>query len=172
MTRSKTKTKSKNSGNLTFLELKSNRKVHSSKHIANYYKDADGVIIPAESTMVNILVQQVENYGLLYAIKVLEHEVGESDDEEMYRFFQISKKLFDKPEEEKRKIGENVFLSMEDGGGSNEIPIEFLVDAVLQDSTWNHRADRMIILTNTALLQNEHTIASVSYTHLTLPTKA
>ena len=161
MTRSKTKAKSKNSGNLTFLELKSNRKVHSSKHIANYYKEVDGVILPAENTMVNILVQQVENYGLLYAIKVLEHEVGESDDEEMYRFYQISKKLFDKPEEEERKFKDNVFLSMEDGGGSNEIPIEFLVDAVLQDSIWHRQADRMIVLTNTALLQNENTKALV-----------
>ena len=104
MTRSKTKIKSKNSGNLTFLELKHNRKLQSSKHIANYYKDIDGVILPAESTLVNILVQQVETYGLIYAIQVLEHEVGESDNEEMYRFYQISKKLFDKPEEEERKF--------------------------------------------------------------------
>ena len=161
MTRSKTKIKSKNSGNLTFLELKHNRKLQSSKHIANYYKDIDGVILPAESTLVNILVQQVETYGLIYAIQVLEHEVGESDNEEMYRFYQTSKKLFDKPEEEDWKYKDNIYLSFEDGGGSNEIPIEFLVDAAVQDKIWHRQADRTILLTNTALLQNDNTRALV-----------
>ena len=45
MTRSNSKIKSsKNSGNLTFLGLKNkNQNKYGSKHIANYYKDAEGL---------------------------------------------------------------------------------------------------------------------------------
>ena len=67
MTRSKSKIKSsKSSGNLTFLGLKNkNQNKYGSKHIANYYKEVDGVIQLADSTLINILVHQVENYGLI-----------------------------------------------------------------------------------------------------------
>ena len=159
MTRSKSKIKSsKSSGNLTFLGLKNkNQNKYGSKHIANYYKDVDGVIQLADSTLINILVHQVENYGLIYAIQVLKHEIEEYDNKEMYRFYQISKKLFEKPEGDEWVIKDNIYSSIHDGGGSSEIPIEFMVDAVLQDSEWYNQADRMIVLTNTALLQNENT---------------
>ena len=54
MPRSKTKIQSKNSGNLTFLGLKNkNQNKYGSKHIANYYKDVEGVIQLADSTLVN-----------------------------------------------------------------------------------------------------------------------
>ena len=159
MTRSKLKIKSsKNSGNLTYLGLKNkNQNKNGSKHIANYYKDVDGVLQLADSALINILVHQVENYGLLYAIQVLKHEIEESDVEEIYRYYQISKKIFEKPEGDNWVIKDNIYSSIHDGGGSSEIPIEFMVDAVTQDSKWYSQADRMIVLTNTALLQKETT---------------
>ena len=158
MTR-KNKSNSKNSGNMSFLALKKRKQEESSniKHISNYYKKCSGVIHPADNMLITILEQQIEHYGIISAIQVLKHELEESSDPTLMRFYQISKKWFEKPDENDVKMKDNIYSWLSDGAGIPEIPVEILLDASFQDTTWYSQVDRIIPVTITSILQNDKT---------------
>ena len=130
MTRKK-KSNSKNSGNMSFLALKKKKQEESSdsKHISNYYKKCPGVIHQADNMLITILEQQIADYGIIYAVQVLKNYLEESADGILTRFFQISKKWFEKPDENDVKYKDNIYSWLSDGAGIPEIPVELLLDA-------------------------------------------
>ena len=155
MTR-KRKSNSTNSGNLSFLALKKRKQEESpnSKHISNYYKKCPGVIHQADSMLITIMEQQIENYGVIYAMQVLKNYLEESSDPTLTRFYQISKKWFKKPDDEDVKFKDNIYSWLSDGAGIEQVPVEFLLDASFQNRTWYSQVDRIIPVTITSVLQN------------------
>ena len=145
MTRQKGKLKSKNPGNLSFLALKKRNQEERSdgKHISNYYKKCPGVIHQADSMLINILAQQIEHYGIIYAMQVLKNYLEESADPVYTRFYQVTKKWFTKPEEDEKQK-DNIYVWLSDGAGIDQVPVEFLLDASLQDRKWFSQVDRML----------------------------
>ena len=131
----KSKATSKQSRNHTFLSL-TNKRGSESKMISNYYDKIDGTVERASTKLVDILTTQVISNGLIYAIHYLRTHMETSTNETIQRLYQVSKIQLRKPTAKKIEYNDAIFTYIIDGGAVSEIPVEFLVDAYLQDGKW------------------------------------
>ena len=144
-TQKKGKPTSKQSGNHTFLSL-TNKRGSESKVISNYYDKIDGTVERAPSKLVDILTSQVISNGLVYAIHYLRTHMETSSNETIQRLYQVSKIQLRKPTEATIKFKDAIYTYIIDGGAVPEVPVEFIVDAYLQDGKWYQYLDSTIPL--------------------------